>query len=41
MKAGNIMVRLFEVIITTYEIAMAVIDLLNQFEFGVGIKHIV
>lgn len=37
IKTGNISVRLFDVIITTYEMAMAGSDHLMQFEYGVGI----
>jgi len=37
IKAGNISVRLFDVLITTYEMAMAGSDHLSQFEYGVGI----
>lgn len=37
VKAGNITVRLFDVLITTYEMAMAGSDHLSQFEFGAGI----
>lgn len=37
IKTGNISVRLFDVIITTYEMAMQGADHLMQFEYGVGI----
>ncbi len=37
VKTGNIMVRLFDVVITTYEMAMNAGDHMLQFEFGVGI----
>ncbi|KAI5151543.1 hypothetical protein ENBRE01_2207 [Enteropsectra breve] len=37
VKAGNISIRLFDVIITTYEMAMAGSEHLCQFEFGLGI----
>lgn len=37
VRAGNITVRLFDVLITTYEMAMAGSEHLTQFEFGVGI----
>lgn len=37
VKTGNIAVRLFDVIITTYEMAMQGADHLMQFEYGVGI----
>lgn len=37
VKTGNISVRLFDVIITTYEMAMAGSEHLAQFEFGVAI----
>lgn len=37
IKTGNISVRLFDVIITTYEMAMAGSDHLMQFEYGVAI----
>ncbi|ELA42339.1 uncharacterized protein VICG_00739, partial [Vittaforma corneae ATCC 50505] len=37
IKTGNISVRLFDVIITTYEMAMAGADHLMQFEYGVAV----
>lgn len=37
IKTGNITVRLFDVIITTYEMAMAGAEHLMQFEYGVAI----
>lgn len=37
IKTGNISIRLFDVIITTYEMVMAGIEHLQQFEFGVAI----
>lgn len=37
VKTGNISVRLFDVLITTYEMAMAGADHLMQFEYGVAI----
>ncbi|KAI5169944.1 hypothetical protein PAEPH01_1120 [Pancytospora epiphaga] len=37
VKTGNITVRLFDVLITTYEMAMTGAEHLSQFEFGVGI----
>lgn len=37
IKTGNISVRLFDVIITTYEMAMAGSEHLTQFEYGVAI----
>ncbi|ORD92996.1 chromodomain DNA_Bprt, partial [Enterospora canceri] len=36
-KTGNINVRLFDVILTTYEMAMSGMDHLSQFEYSVGI----
>lgn len=37
VRAGNITVRLFDVLITTYEMAMAGSEHLTQFDYGVGI----
>lgn len=37
VRTGNITVRLFDVVITTYEMAMAAGEHLTRFEYGVGI----